>query len=199
MQKTAIKIGPRDNGRRMSLEEFDLMEGQPGYSYELSRGVVTVVDVPHPRHFALVNAVKRQLAAYDLSHHHQIYGIAGGGECKILIASLGSERHPDIALYKTPPPEGDDVWSVWVPEIVIEVVSRESRHRDYEEKPEEYLQFGVKEYWILDAKKGEMLVHKRSRGKWNKQTLRPPQTYKTPLLPGLEFSCARVFEASEAN
>ena len=197
MQKTAIKIGPEDNGRRMNLDEFDLAEGQPGYLYELSRGVVTVVDVPHPKHFALVKAIKRQFAVYDLAHTDQIYGVAGGGECKILIASLGSERHPDVAIYKTPPPEVDDVWAVWVPEIVIEVVSRESRHRDYEEKPEEYLQFGVKEYWILDAEKGEMLVHKRSRGRWSQQIIRPPKLYKTALLPGFEFSCALVFEAAK--
>ena len=93
--------------------------------------------------------------------------IASGSECKILIARLVSERHPDLALYKTPPPEdGDDVWSLWVPEIVVEVVSPSSRHRDYEEKPEEYLRFGVKEYWIIDADKLAMLVLRWSRGRW---------------------------------
>jgi Uma2 family endonuclease len=196
MQKTAITIGPGDRGRRLSLDEFDSAEGQPGHLYELSRGVVTVVDVPHPSHFALVNAIKRQFAAYDLAHPGQIYGIASGGECKFLITDLQSERHPDVAIYKTPPPDVDNFWAIWVPEIVIEVVSRESQHRDYEEKPEEYRQFGVREYWIVNAEKQEMEVFKRSRGQWSEQTLKPPQIYKTRLLPGLEFSCALVFESA---
>src|SRR2546423_7403987 len=119
--KTAILIGPEDDGRRMSLEEFDTAEGREGHLYELSRGVITVTDVPKPRHFAQVNAVRRQLSAYDLAHPGRIWAIATGSDCKVLVAGLESERHPDIAVYKTAPADDPDVWSTWVPEIVIEV------------------------------------------------------------------------------
>jgi Uma2 family endonuclease len=196
--KTAIKIGPDDQGRRMTLAEFDRAEGRPGHLYELSRGVVTVVDVPNPRHFAQVNAVRRQLAAYDLAHAGRIHSVGGGGECKVLLAGAESERHPDVAVYKTPPPEEEDVWAGWVPEIVIEVVSPGSEQRDYVEKREEYLLFGVLEYWILDEQRREMLVLRRRRGRWAEQTVRPPEVYRTRLLPGLEFACAAVFEAADA-
>jgi Uma2 family endonuclease len=37
-------------------------------------------------------------------------------------------------------------------------VSPGSEVRDYEEKPEEYLAFGVREYWIFDADKETILV-----------------------------------------
>ena len=102
------------------------------------------------------------------------------------------------AVYKTPPPGEGNVWDMWVPEIVIEVTSAESKHRDYEEKPEEYLQFGVKEYWIIDADKGKMVVLKRIGGQWSEKSYKPPQVYKSRLLPGLEFSCKRVFAAARA-
>jgi hypothetical protein len=36
--KTALKIGPHDHGRRMSLQEFEPVQVQEGYLYELSRG-----------------------------------------------------------------------------------------------------------------------------------------------------------------
>src|SRR3954465_1085458 len=68
MPKTAIKVGPEDHGRRMSLEEFDHCEVQEGYLYELSRGVITVSDVPHPRHFGQVQAARNQFIAYQLAH-----------------------------------------------------------------------------------------------------------------------------------
>lgn len=198
MSTTSIKIGPSDVGRAMSLDDFDRAEAEDGYLYELSRGVITVVDVPQPRHFAQVNATRRQFAAYDLAHPGRIFGIAGGAECKILIAGLESERHPDLAVYKSPPPEGvDDVWSEWVPEIVVEVVSPSSRQRDYQEKPEEYLRFGVSEYWILDAERREMLVLKRSRGRWAERVVRPPDLYRTRLLPGLTFDCGAVFAQAD--
>jgi len=198
MPKTIIRIGPADHGQPMSLDEFDEAETQPGYTYELSRGIITVSDVPNAKHFAMVYEVRRQLGSYDLSHPGEIYGIAGGGECKVPLAGFESERHPDVAVYKTPPPGEGNVWDMWVPEIVIEVTSAESKHRDYEEKPEEYLQFGVKEYWIIDADKGKMVVLKRIGGQWSEKSYKPPQVYKSRLLPGLEFSCKRVFAAARA-
>ena len=63
MGKLITKIGPDDNGRRMSLEEFENAEVDDGPLYELSRGVVTVVEVPKRRHMAQVIAVRRQLTA----------------------------------------------------------------------------------------------------------------------------------------
>jgi Uma2 family endonuclease len=198
MPKTVIKVGPHDHGRRMSLEDFDHAEGQEGYLYELSRGVITVSDVPKLRHLAQVNAIRLQFAAYMMAYPGRIYVLASGSECKILMADLESERHPDLALYKTSHADTEDVWSTWIPELVIEVVSPSSEHRDYEEKPEEYLRFGVTEYWIVDAGREEMLVLRRSRGRWVKRTIRPPQVYRTRLLPGFEFSCALVFQAASA-
>ena len=47
----------------MSLAEFDHAEGKEGYRYELSRGVVTVMDVPKLRHGRQVDAVRRQFDA----------------------------------------------------------------------------------------------------------------------------------------
>ena len=198
MPKTIAKIGPLDDGRQMSLDDFDEAEVLPGFHYELSRGIITVSDVPGLKHFAMVNEVRRQLARYDLEHSGEIFGIAGGGECKIPLQEFQSERHPDVAVYKTAPPGDGNIWGMWIPEMAIEVVSPESRHRDYEEKPDEYLQFGISEYWIIDGEERKMMVLKRSKGEWREQNIKPPKLYKTSLLPGLEFSCKKVFESAEA-
>ena len=200
--KIITRIGPADQGRRMSLEEFEHAEADDGRLYELSRGVITVVDVPKPRRLKLFDEVRQQFSDFKSKHPMLIYAIAGGGECKLLIPGLESERHPDLAIYKTPPPEGrndDEVWSHWVPEIVVEVVSTSSRHRDYQEKPEEYLRLGVSEYWIIDADEGLMKVLRRSRGRWVEVAVRPPAGYKTRLLPGFEFSIETVFQAASGS
>ena len=198
MSRTIVKIGPMDDGRQMSLDDFDEAEVQPGFHYELSRGIITVSDVPDLKHFAMVNEVRRQLGRYDLEHPGRIFGIAGSGECKIPLREYQSERHPDLAVYMTPPPGEGSIWGMWIPEIVVEIISARSRHRDYEEKPDEYLQFGISEYWILDEEKRKMVVLKRSKGEWSEQSIKPPKLYKPSLLPGLEFSCKKVFEAAEA-
>jgi Uma2 family endonuclease len=202
MSRTITVIGPADHGRKMSLAEFEHAEAEEGHLYELSRGVITVVDVPKPRHLLLIMAIRQQLAAYLLAHPGLIHAIAGGADCKLLIEDLQSERHPDLAIYKTPPPEGetdDDVWSQWIPEIVIEVVSPSSRHRDYHEKPDEYLRLGVVEYWIVDTDEEVMKVLRRSRGTWAERLVRPKDKYRTRLLPGLDFSIGAVFKCARAG
>jgi Uma2 family endonuclease len=196
---TAIKIGPGDNGRRMSLADFEHAEVESGHLYELGRGVIVVSDVPNPAHLRQLNAIHFQLMAYAIAHPGRNYMFAHGSDCKILVADLESERHPDLALYLTPAP-GDDseVWHSWVPELVIEVISPGSEQRDYQEKREEYLAFGVKEYWIFNIEREEMLVLQRRAGRWAERTIRPPEVYRTRLLPDLEFTCAAVFEAGRA-
>jgi Uma2 family endonuclease len=199
MTTQAIKIGPADHGWRMSLADFEHAEVQEGRLYELGRGVIVVSDVPHPRPLMQLNAIRRQLHAYDLQNLGQIQIIGSVSNCKILVADLESERHPDLAIYKTPLPSGEeDVWAVWIPEIVIEIVSPGSQQRDYEEKREEYLQLGVQEYWIVDAERQEVLILRRVGGRWREKIIRPPETYRTRLLPGFVFACAPVFEAARS-
>jgi Uma2 family endonuclease len=51
------------------------------------------------------------------------------------------------------------------PDIAVEVVSRESRHRDYDDKRRLYEEGGVPEYWIIDPiqKRVEFLVLEEGR------------------------------------
>lgn len=193
---TKIIVGPSDHGRRMTLDEFDTAEGVEGRLYELSRGEVIVTDVPNPPHLRTLDALRQQLVAYQASHPSVIYGLYGGAECKLLIGPTESERHPDLAVYKTPAPTDDSsVWSIWVPHIVVEIVSPDSADRDYVEKAEDYLLFGVAEYWIVDASRGTITVHIRMRGRWQKRELRAADRYTTHVLPGFELVAAAVLPA----
>ena len=196
MAQAAVTIGPADHGRPMSLAEFDRVEAQEGYLYELGRGVIAVSDVPGTRHLTQVTAIRRQFARYDLDNPGQIHTVAGPGERKILVAPLNSERHPDITVYKEAPPD-EDVWSTWIPEVVIEVVSPDSEHRDYVENREEYFRFGVKEYWIVDADRREVLVLRRVGGEWRERVLSATDVYRTRVLPAFEFACEPVFRAAD--
>jgi Uma2 family endonuclease len=180
----------------MSLQEFDRAEVRAGHLYELSRGVITVSDVPGKKHFKQVHAINRQLYLYQAAHPEVIRVIGGGGDFKILAEGFESERHPDIFVYKTDAPDSDDIWSIWVPEIVIEVVSPSSEKRDYEEKPPEYLAFGVSEYWIFDEAKQQVTVLQRSGGRWKTRVLNPTQSITTRLLPEFELNIQAVFAAA---
>jgi Uma2 family endonuclease len=182
----------------MSLSDFDHAEAQPGYIYELSRGIIVVSDVPGRPHLAQTDAARQQFERYRWRRPGKIHMIASGGECKLLVGTFESERHPDLAIYKDPPLSDENLWAVWVPNIAIEIVSEGSQDRDYILKREEYWQFGVGEYWIIDAFRRELLVLRRGKDEWKQIRVQPPKLYKTKLLPGFSFHCGLVFEAAQA-
>lgn len=195
-RRKQIRIGPEDHGRRMSLDDFDRAIAREGIRYELGKGVIEVSEVPSLEHGKQVQELRNQLVAYQLATPDVIDFLATGSEAKLLIGPSESERHPDLLLYCHPAPEIRHPWSIWVPEIVVEIVSASSRKRDYEVKPDEYLEFGVDEYWIVDATKKQMTVHLRWRGTWKKHIVKPPKKYSTRWLPGFALDLRRVIAAA---
>src|SRR5437879_11727991 len=132
-----------------------------------------------------VCVLRRHLDRYYLENPGQIYEICGTMECKVLIPDWESERHPDIAVYLTPPRnrKGRTMWRTWFPDLIVEVVSESSRDRDYTEKRDEYWSLGVKEYWIVDAELERVLILKRGRSQWTEKILGRGDECETKLLP----------------
>lgn len=178
-------IGPADQGRRMTLAQFVRADFQEGSLYELARGVVIVTEVPGIPHGRTVRRVARMFIHYGDEHPGVINYQAGGGECRLRLIGMQSDRHPDQAIYLDPPPPGKKPWSRWIPQIVVEVVSAGSEDRDYVEKREEYLRAGVAEYWILDPQLKRLLVLRRAGDIWVEVVVPVGKTYRTRLLPGL--------------
>lgn len=193
---STIRIGRQDHGRRMSLEDFDLAVVSDGIRVELGRGIIEVSDIPLPPHLMVLDRLRRLLHAFEQRHPRQIWGMAAANDCKLPVAEYDSERHPDLAVYLTEPPYQDSnaVWSEWIPELVIEVVSSGSETRDDTEKRDEYLAFGVREYWVVHPERKEILVLRRMKGLWSEQTLTTNDSYSPHLLPGFTLNIARVFE-----
>lgn len=194
---TKTTIGPRHHGRKMTLKAFEFAPVEEGYTAELARGYIVVSEVANYYHAMQIVAINSVLWAYYTAHRGVIHAILEGSSSKLLVPAWRSERHPDIAVYLTPPKGKKDrtMWRTWIPELVVEVVSESSRDRDYTEKRDEYWTLGVKEYWIVDAKLQQVLVLRRGRSQWTEKTLGPADACETKLLPGFKLPCQAVFEA----
>jgi len=192
-RRRKIHVGPQDDGRRMSLDDFDKAVPREGCLYELSKGVIEVSGIPQPEHAKQIEEIRDQLTFYRREHPDLIDMIGGGSDAKMLIGPAQSERHPDLSVYFDPPPKVKDVWSMWTPAIVIEVVSGRSAKRDYQDKRDEYLMFGVSEYWIIDAAKQQLTALSRWRGQWQSKIFKPSQKFSTPPLPGFSLDLKRIF------
>jgi Uma2 family endonuclease len=186
MATATRRIGPADHGQRMTFEEFIEADFEEGWLYELARGVIDVTEVPLPHHGRIVHRLARHFILYEDQHPGIIDYRAGGGECRIRLPGMQSDRHPDQAVYLNPEPKGRHPWTRWVPHLVVEVVSEGGEDRDYVEKREEYLRNGVSEYWILDPSKRRLLVLQRAGDVWQEVVVLPGAVYHTIFLPGLE-------------
>jgi Uma2 family endonuclease len=195
----AFRIGPADKGRRMTLEEFIEADWEEGWLYELARGVLDVTEVPGPWHGRIVRRLAALFIEYEKQHPGVITYGAGGGECRMRLPGMISDRHPDQAIYLDPEVVGPKVWTRWIPHVVVEVVSPGGEDRDYVEKREEYLRVGVREYWILDPEQRRMHVLVRAGDVWEEAVVAEADVYRTNLLPGLEVRPAELLGAAAAQ
>jgi len=191
----SVRVGPKHHGRRMPLQLFVRAEATAGYHYELANGVVQATDIPGMTHNWILDELEELIRAYKKKNTGVIQYIAGGDRAKIELWGRESERHPDFSIYLTPPPAGvEQPWDRWMPEIVVEVVSASSAKRDYDEKPDDYLAAGVKEYWIIDPVKKRGLFLTRRGDSWLKKRVGRRGTWTTGLLPKFKLDLGRVFE-----
>ena len=86
-----------------------------------------------------------------------------------------------------------------VPAIVIEFVSSRRRDavRDYEEKRDEYLAAGVKEYWIIDLFRRVMTVYRKGLAGPTYDIVTETQSYETGLLPGFVLPLSRLLAKAD--
>jgi Uma2 family endonuclease len=71
------------------------------------------------------------------------------------------------------------------PDIAVEVVSRESRSRDYGEKKQLYQEAGVSEYWIVDPLQQRVEFHRLQGDRYELAPLVGNNCYDSVVIPGL--------------
>jgi Uma2 family endonuclease len=69
------------------------------------------------------------------------------------------------------------------PDIAVEVVSRESRHRDYGEKRRIYEEAGVPEYWIIDPVQQRVEFLVLEAGRYQLAKLEENRLFRSRALP----------------
>jgi Uma2 family endonuclease len=70
------------------------------------------------------------------------------------------------------------------PDIAIEIVSRDSRQRDYGEKRELYQSAGVSEYWIVDPLQQRVEFLSLVDGRYELTPLEENRVFRTAVIPG---------------
>lgn len=139
-------------GKRWTLQELHRLPDD-GNRYELVHGELFVTPAPSYRHEAILIRLTRFLDPFVLAH-----GLGFVYHPRALVRFRDSEVEPDLFVG----PEHPDPDAPWekapLPTLVVEIVSRSTRRRDYGPKKDLYLEIGVPEYWIVDRERRAVVV-----------------------------------------
>ena len=186
-------LGPDANGLMLTPEQFDAIDDwDENDRYELVHGVVIVAPVAGEGERSPKELLGNLLWDYQQQHP--------AGRCLDLtlyeqyIRPSAGRRLADRALWigfgRRPQVTQD------VPTIPVEFVSSTARdrHRDYVEKRGEYLDAGVREYWVIDRFERSLTVFYANG---EHRIVSANETYETPLLPGFQLPLGKLLEAAD--
>jgi Uma2 family endonuclease len=193
-----LRLGPADLGRAMTLNEYLDAEVEPGYRHELARGVLEVSEVPDDPHGVLVFKFYCALAAFHQAHPGLIYRCGGGGEFQFVLPEMISGRHPDVAVALQEMPK--DSRGRRPASFAVEVVSAgaEAGHRDYVTKREEYLAYGLAEYWIVDPRRRLVTILVRDGDDWSERTVKGRGSAASVVLTGFVVPLTDLWAGSRS-
>ena len=176
----------------MTLDEFLEAEVEEGCRYELGRGVLEVTQVPNDPHFQVVANLYLTIARYSHTHPDIILRFGGGAELQFVVPEFASGRNPDLGVVLRA--ASKDRRGRRVAALAAEVVSSGSVKRDYETKREEYLAYGLLEYWIVDPLLRQVTVLTRRGDSWHEVVLRDQQVITSLVLPGFATTVAELWD-----
>ena len=192
-----LRISPADHGREMTLDEFLEAEELEGYRYELARGVLEVNQVPNDPHLQVVTNLYDSIGHYRRNRPGIILSFGGGSEFQFVLPGMSSGRNPDLGVVLRGAPR--DWRGRRQPVLAAEVVSRGSIHRDYVVKREEYLAYGLLEYWIVDPLERKVTVLTRRGDSWSEAVFRDNQVINSLVLPGFTTTVAELWVNLEGD
>ena len=130
---------------RWTAEQYLLLTDQTNRLVEFSDGVIEVLPMPTDTHQRILGYLYRHLFALM----EVLGGIVRFAPLRVQVRS-GKYREPDLLLLldANDPRRQDAFWLG--ADLVIEIVSPDKPKRDTEEKPRDYAEAQIPEYWIVN-------------------------------------------------
>jgi Uma2 family endonuclease len=197
LEEPILKVTPEMAGTRMSPEEFDVVEEwDEDYCYELVQGVLVVVPPPSEGERGPNELLGNWL--WYFQNYHPYGSALDYTLSENVVRTPGSRRRADRVIWaglgRLPNVNRDR------PTIAVEFVSAGKRNvrRDYVQKRDEYLEEGIREYWIIDRFRRRLTVYRREGDEILELVIGEHEVYGTPLLPGFELPLAKLLKIADA-
>lgn len=183
--------------RRLTYDDFLLFPEEDGLRHEIINGVHYVTAAPNMRHQDLVGRLYLAIGNFLASH-------PGVGRVFLspvdVVFTIHDVVEPDLVFVA-----GDQTNILTeaniqgAPAIVVEVLSKSTRTRDERIKKELFDRGGVREYWMVDPDRNQLIVHLRDADGFracSPLSAGDHAVLTTPLLPAFSLSLSELFRPS---
>jgi Uma2 family endonuclease len=189
-----LKLGPADHGRRLTLDDFESAEFEPGHKYEIIDGRVWVSYEPDPAENRLEQWLLGKLLAYVGANPNVLNYVTNKARVCVPGREEGTWPEPDIAAYSDYPLDLrlDAVrWEDVSPLLVCEVLIGDPE-KDLSRNVELYFEVpSIREYWVLDGRddpnEPTLIQHRRHGKRWVVRSFPYGSAFTTKLLLGFQL------------
>lgn len=179
-------------GLRMDAEAFFQLPDD-GRRYELVDGVVVMSPSPTPRHQMVMMEVAGQLWAYLREHPcgtavpEVDVGLGEGPRGGDLV------YRPELVFFRRERLPEVPERLVGAPDLVVEIISPDSRRMDTETKKDDYERCGVGEYWLIDPSRRSMTFYRLKDGRFVEVPVKGDR-FASEVVEGFSLDLTRVRE-----
>lgn len=196
---TAVKLGPADHGRAVTLDEFHAGDYDEGYRYEIIEGRLYVSPMPRFEQDWLEQYVLDMLKEFTRRCPQAINKVTNKARVYVPGDPDATIPEPDVAAYRNFPRRRRSHvnWRDVSPILVVEILSPEDPDKDLVRNVDLYWRVpGIEEYWVFDNREDSdrpaLRVYRRGDDGWQVLDFGPDEIYTTPLLPGFELPVTPV-------
>lgn len=195
-----LKLVRRADGQEVDLlplqglwtvEQYLKLTDQTNQLIEFTDGVIEVLPMPTEKH----QAISRLLFLALLAFVQRLGGTVFYAPLRVQVRP-GKFREPDLLLMldANDPRRQNAYWLG--ADLVVEIVSPDRPERDVEEKPLDYAEAGIPEYWIVNPLDETITVLSLTGDSYSLCGIfRRGDTATSALLKGFTVSVAEVFDA----
>ena len=169
----------------------DLLEmPDDGKRREIIEGELFVTPSPNLDHQRISRRIELAVANYLEAHP---IGEIFDAPMDVILSDF-DVLEPDLLVVLNEHREILKTWVEGTPDLVVEILSPSTSHRDRGLKLKAYARHGVTEYWIVDPEQRAIEVYRLGRERYRlSQVFREAESLTSPLLPGFSLPLASVF------
>lgn len=182
--------------RRLTYDDF-LLFPDDGLRHEIIDGVHYVTAAPNLRHQDLIGRLHLAIGNFLASH-------PGIGRVFLspvdVVFTIHDVVEPDLVFVAAD--QTDILTEANIqgpPAIVVEILSKSTRSRDEKIKKQLFDRGGVREYWMVDPDRSQVVVHLRESNGFHAcapLSAADAAVLTTRLLPGFSLTLSELFQPS---